>query len=82
MKDIGLAIASSSLMIDDELSAKAIDGQLAKLEERARSDGAAMGVARPYPVTLSRLKEWTDTLAKKGIALAPVSALPLAQNAQ
>lgn len=81
-KEIDLALASSNLMIDKILSAKSIDDQLAKLEERARNDGAAMGVARPYPVTLTRLKEWSDTLAKKGIALAPVSALPLSQNAR
>jgi polysaccharide deacetylase 2 family uncharacterized protein YibQ len=81
-KEIDLAIASSNMRIDDELSVKHIDGQLARLEARARKDGAAMGVARPYPITLTRLKEWSDTLSKRGIALAPVSALPLSQNAR
>jgi len=81
-KEIGLTVASSSLLIDDELSVKHIDQQLAKLEERARKDGAALGVARPYPVTLTRLKEWSDTLKKKNIALAPVSALPPSQTAK
>jgi polysaccharide deacetylase 2 family uncharacterized protein YibQ len=77
---IGLAVASSDMMIDDTLSVEYIDGQLAKLEERARKDGAALGIAHPYPVTLARLKEWSAELAKKGIALAPVSALPPAKD--
>jgi len=79
-KEIDLAIASSNLIIDRELSEKQIDEALAKLEEQAREHGSAIAVARPYPVTLKRLKEWSAGLDKKGIALAPVSALPTAQK--
>lgn len=77
--DVGLAVAASDLLIDGTLSARGIDGQLAALEKSARENGAAMGVARPYPITLKRLKEWSGTLAEKGIALAPVSAMPEAR---
>lgn len=81
-KEIGLAIASSDMLLDHELSVKHIDNQLAGLEERARKNGAAMAIARPYPVTLKRLAEWSKTLKDKGIALAPVSALPASQTSQ
>ncbi|MEM9682229.1 MAG: divergent polysaccharide deacetylase family protein, partial [Pseudomonadota bacterium] len=77
--DIGLAVAASDLVIDGTLSAKHIDGQLAALERSAKENGAAVAVARPYPITLKRLKEWSGTLAEKGIALAPVSAMPEAR---
>ena len=42
----------------------------------------AVALAHPYPVTIDRLKEWTASLEKKGIALAPVSALPAPQRTQ
>ena len=34
----------------------------------------------PYPVTIERVAAWTATLAQKGIALAPVSALVHARS--
>jgi polysaccharide deacetylase 2 family uncharacterized protein YibQ len=34
-------------------------------------------VSVPRPVTVERIAAWTNTLASKGLALAPVSALVL-----
>jgi polysaccharide deacetylase 2 family uncharacterized protein YibQ len=40
--------------------------------------GSALGlVSVPRPVTLARVAAWTTTLAAKGLALTPVSALVL-----
>ena len=81
-KEIDLAIASSNMVLDDELSVKHIENQLSALEAQARKNGAAMAIARPYPVTLNLLAEWSKTLKDKGIALAPVSALPASQTSR
>jgi polysaccharide deacetylase 2 family uncharacterized protein YibQ len=81
-KELKLAVAVSDALIDRELAAGPIDRQLAELESRARAQGAALAVARPFPLTLSRLKTWTASLNAKGIALAPVSALPAMQTKQ
>ncbi|HET9018836.1 MAG TPA: divergent polysaccharide deacetylase family protein, partial [Acetobacteraceae bacterium] len=49
---------------------------LERLEEVARDRGAALGlVSLPRPVTLDRLAAWTATLSRRGLALAPVSAI-------
>lgn len=81
-KEMNLAVAVGDALIDQELAAEKIDLQLAELEKRARRQGSAVALARPYPVTVSRLKEWTASLEGKGIALAPVSALPAPQRTQ
>ena len=55
-----------------------IDARLAELEQRAKDLGSALGlVMRPTPVTVARVAAWTNGLADRGLALAPVSALAL-----
>jgi uncharacterized protein len=72
---IGLPRAIGDGFIDDIPSKAAIEAQLRNLEEAARLDGAAVGIAAPYPVTLDYLSQWIATLEAKGIVLAPITAL-------
>ena len=81
-KEMNLALAVGDTVIDHELAADEIDRQLGELEKRARREGSAVAFGRPYPVTVDRLKAWAASLEKKGIALAPVSALPAPQRTQ
>jgi len=40
--------------------------------------GSALGIiSTPRPLTVGRVVAWANTLASKGLALAPVSALVL-----
>jgi len=75
-KSVGIAVTAADFFVDARLSEKQIDAQLAELETRARQNGAALAIARPYPVTINRLAAWVPGLAAKGLVLAPVSALP------
>ncbi|MSP66958.1 MAG: divergent polysaccharide deacetylase family protein [Alphaproteobacteria bacterium] len=61
--------------IDNEASRDAIDEQLATLEAVARRSEVAVGMARPYPVTIERLSAWLKTLPAKGFAVAPITAV-------
>jgi polysaccharide deacetylase 2 family uncharacterized protein YibQ len=72
---IGLPRAIGDGFIDAIPSKAAIEAQLRNLEEAARLDGAAVGIAMPYPVTLDHLSQWIATLEAKGIVLAPITAL-------
>lgn len=64
------------VVIDDPVRADSIDARLAELETLAREKGSALGLAgAPRPVTVDRLAVWANTLADKGFALAPVSAM-------
>jgi uncharacterized protein len=72
---MGLPRAIGDGLIDAVPSKAAIEAQLRNLEEAARLDGAAVGIATPYPVTLDHLSQWIATLEAKGIVLAPITAL-------
>ncbi|MBY6260571.1 divergent polysaccharide deacetylase family protein [Azospirillum sp. 412522] len=71
----GVPRALGDRVIDRDLSRGAIDDQLRELEEIAKTNGAAVGFASPYPTTIERLNLWLTALADRGIALAPVSAV-------
>ncbi|PIB90342.1 divergent polysaccharide deacetylase family protein [Caulobacter sp. FWC2] len=67
--------ASADRVIDDELSAAAIDTQLKALETGAASRGQSLGSGFAYPVTINQVRVWAAGLQARGIQLAPASAL-------
>ena len=71
----GLPVAVNDRYIDNEASAATIDELLARLLRIARLEGAAVGIGRPYPVTLQRIAAFARTLEDSPAALAPVSAV-------
>src|SRR5437868_2390746 len=73
--EIGLPRAVSDSLVDRTASAGGIDAQLAELERLAQANGAAVGFAQPYPVSVERIANWAATLKSRGIVLAPVSAV-------
>jgi hypothetical protein len=53
-----------------------IDARLATLEQMAKDTGSALGlVLRPTPLAVQRIAAWSNGLAARGLALAPVSAM-------
>lgn len=72
---VALAAVRADLVIDAKPSPDAIDASLARLETLARQNGAAVGFASALPVTLPRLARFARDLERRGLALAPVSAL-------
>jgi uncharacterized protein len=67
-------------ILDAEPSASAIDEQLLHLEALAIQNGTALGAGFSWPVTMDRLKVWSDTLAAKGYVLVPASAILRKRN--
>jgi polysaccharide deacetylase 2 family uncharacterized protein YibQ len=72
---IQLPRAFNNRFIDTTPSLRAINSRLAELENIAKTNRYAVGLAQPYPVTLDRLAAWLPTLDSKGIALAPITAV-------
>ena len=70
---------SADVVLDDEpLDAAALDQRLDGLSRLALDKGSAVGiVSAPRPVTVDRIAAWANTLAAKGLALAPASAMML-----
>jgi polysaccharide deacetylase 2 family uncharacterized protein YibQ len=71
----GLPRASADRIIDDQLSSQAIDQQLLSLEAGALQHGQALGSGFAYPVTLSQVALWAESVESRGYQLAPASAL-------
>jgi len=67
--------ASADRVIDDELSAGAIDTQLKALETGATGRGQSLGSGFAYPVTINQVRIWAAGLQGRGLQLAPASAL-------
>jgi len=74
------AITTGTLILDEVLSAAAIDDKLVRLEAQARSNGFAIGTGSPSPVTVLRIAEWAAAANERGFHLVPVSALAQKQN--
>ncbi len=68
---------SVDLVIDDQpLDQATLDSRLETLSKMAKDNGSALGlVSLPRPMTMARVVAWSNTLADKGLVLAPVSAL-------
>ena len=73
--ELDMPRAYNDRFLDNEASRSAIDARLEELERIALKNGVALGIGYPYPVTIDRIANWAPTLAAKGIALAPVSAV-------
>jgi polysaccharide deacetylase 2 family uncharacterized protein YibQ len=67
--------ASADRIIDDELAAGSIDGQLKMLEVGAAGRGQALGSGFAYPVTINQARLWAAGLSGRGLQLAPASAM-------
>lgn len=65
-----------------QASRVAIDSRLVQVETVARTQGAAVAIARAYPVTIERLRVWAGELEGRGLVLAPITAVAGRQPSQ
>lgn len=74
-RDTGVPVAVNSRLgfLDEELSAAVISERLDELEKVAARDGYAVGIARPYPVSIDAIRIWAAGLEARGGVLVPVS---------
>jgi len=80
-RHVRVPLATGTLTLDGVQTQGAIDSKLAELENAARQDGFAVGVASGYPISIARLSEWTAQAEARGFQLVPLSAL-VAQPSQ
>jgi polysaccharide deacetylase 2 family uncharacterized protein YibQ len=67
-------VVRGDILLDRVPTPAEVDAQLARLEERARETGFALGIGSALPVTIDRLARWARTLEARGIILVPVTA--------
>jgi polysaccharide deacetylase 2 family uncharacterized protein YibQ len=81
-QEIPVPLVINNQYLDTEASRIAIDGKLQQIERIARSTGAAVAFASPYPITIERLVAWIPTLEAKGFVLTPVTSIVGRQEIQ
>ncbi len=64
----------------DGQAAADLNRRLARLEDLARKNGAAIAYGHADDRTLAALRRWLPTLAKKGIVLVPLSDIAKTRN--
>ncbi|HXS39647.1 MAG TPA: divergent polysaccharide deacetylase family protein [Stellaceae bacterium] len=77
---IKLPWAAANRMIDIDTAPAAIDQALADLEADAQRGGAALAIAALSPALVDHAASWAAGLDKKGLALAPASAVANRQS--
>lgn len=73
-QDLGLSWTKGTRTVDPSLTPRSIDTALSDLAQQARQEGAAVGFGSGFPVTVERIRQWTETLGDQGLVLVPVSA--------
>lgn len=74
-RDLSIPRAINDRTIDIDANRAAIDANLAQAERSAKATGQVVIFASPHLVTIDRLAEWFPTLARKGLVLAPITAI-------
>lgn len=74
-KEAGLSYLAADLRIDATATELAVKQQLLNLENIAYKRGYAVGIAQPYPLTFNILKDWAQSLDRRGIRLVPLTAI-------
>jgi len=74
-RDLAIPRAINDRTIDTEADRAHIVAQIAQAERQAKATGQVVLFASPHLITIDRLAEWIPTLAKKGLVLAPITAI-------
>ncbi len=67
----GVPSSDRDVFLDDDQSAPSVAGQLKELEKIARTNGVAIAIGHPHPVTLDVVAHWCAE--EHGFRLVPVS---------
>jgi polysaccharide deacetylase 2 family uncharacterized protein YibQ len=72
---LGLRNAQADRLIDQRPSADDISAQLGALEAMANQRGSALGFGVAYSVTIDQIARWAKDATRRGLILAPASAV-------
>ncbi len=73
--EFGYPYVQNNFWLDDNLRPEAIDQALRDFELQATQKGKAIAFLHPYPAVLHKVQEWIKGAERKGIQVAPLSAM-------
>lgn len=73
--EMKVPFGQAKLWLDNQPDPASIQQSLAELEQQALSNQKAIAFFRPMPVTMKTILPWIESARKKGIEIAPISAV-------
>jgi len=73
--ELGLPVASVTAIIDEDPSPVSITARLNAISAKARTDGYAVALGRPYPATLLAIKQWLASFRERELMSAPITVV-------
>lgn len=73
--ELGLPVARVTAIIDDDPAPVSITAQLNAVAARARTDGYAVALGRPYPATIDSVKRWLASFRDRDLTVAPITVV-------
>jgi len=71
----GVPTMNRDVFLDNVAEVSAIVQEIERLQNKARSQGTAIGICHPYPETLEALRRELPEMRSRGITVVPVSVL-------
>lgn len=71
----GLPYVQNNFWIDADLRPDQIDRVLGEIEVQATRKGKAIAFLHPYPIAVKKVQEWMQDSEKRGLQIAPLSAM-------
>jgi polysaccharide deacetylase 2 family uncharacterized protein YibQ len=82
-RETGLLTGARDIFLDNDETAPAVERELARVEEQARTHGSAIAIGHPHAETLAALEVWSKTVEARGFRLVPLrSVLELREREQ
>ncbi|UTW55822.1 divergent polysaccharide deacetylase family protein [Kordiimonas sp. SCSIO 12610] len=72
---LNIPTAINNSYIDEQPNQSSISAELTKLEGRARTLGASVGIIRAYPISINTINEWAAGLKERGYQLVPITQI-------
>lgn len=79
---LGMPWVERDVFLDHVMFPAEVAKALARLEAVARRTGTAVAIGHPHDVTLNALERWLPELSRRGVTLAPLSAIVRARYAR
>jgi polysaccharide deacetylase 2 family uncharacterized protein YibQ len=73
--EAGVPHATRHVFLDNIQTSAEVRARLMELERIAKARGAAIAIGHPHETTLAVLRDWLPSLAGRGLALVPLSAI-------
>lgn len=72
---MGVPVAERNIFLDHENTIEAVNAQLRKVEQFARTNGSVIAIGHPRDATIKALQQWLGGVEARGFKLVPLTTI-------